>query len=288
MKELFGRRVWVILAAVISLTGLTVLASGLGELKFESPHMIKLGDILNFAGITNGADVAASIWMRYVMPVLLVITLLLLLGPLRPMTGRDLMKMLARFVMFTLIAMLVMGRFVRNNPLFNEELQTASNAVPGGETPPQPFSPPEVNSAWEFWIAALIVIVVSLVLIFIFNRYLDRWLRPKKGLQEIAQIARSTLNDLAEERVSRNTIIRCYVRMNAVVRESRGITRGADMTPAEFAQHLEQAGLPREGIQGLTRVFEKVRYGAQEIRPDEIKEAAQCLTSILKACQTNS
>lgn len=64
--------------------------------------------------------------------------------------------------------------------------------------------------------------------------------------------------------------------------------RSAGMTPTEFAEHLESAGLPRDSVQGLTHVFEKVRYGAQNINPEEIKEARQYLTSILEACKTQN
>jgi hypothetical protein len=113
----------------------------------------------------------------------------------------------------------------------------------------------------------------------------DRWFQPKTGLEEIADIARSALDDLSKNKESRNVIIRSYTRMNAAVNQYRGIAREEAMTPAEFASHLEKAGLPGNAIHGLTRVFEKVRYGGQSVSPEEIKEAKQCLTSILTACE---
>ncbi|MBI5354534.1 MAG: DUF4129 domain-containing protein [Chloroflexi bacterium] len=286
MKDFFGRRVWVILLAVVSLVGLIILASGLQQFKFDPPHMLKLEDLFNFSALTNGEEIPPASWLRYVMPVLLVITLLLFLGPLRPMTGKDLLKMLLRYIMFTAIAMVVFGRLAQTSPLFNQDLQSQSTNESGLDAAPGEFSPPQVNSTWEFVIASLVVVIVAVLLYFVVNRIMDRWFKPQRELKEIAEIARSALNDLSEDKVSKNVIIRCYVRMNSVVKESRGITREMDMTPAEFAQHLEKAGLPHDGVHGLTHVFEKVRYGAQEIQPDEIKEATQCLTMILKASQT--
>lgn len=270
--------------ALVALTGLTVLASGMSELKFDPPRLVKVEDLFNLRGFTNGREIPESSWIRYLFPAMLILIFLLFLGPVRPMTTKDLIKMLLRFTLFAFVAMLVLGSVAKQSPLFNHTEQEVT-AVPGSTAGDQTFAAPEVNSTWEFWIAAVIVVVVCVVLYVASNRIIDRWLQPKTGLDEIAEIARSTLKDLSGNKVSKNTIIRCYVRMTLAVKESRGITREAAMTPAEFAEHLKNAGLPRDSVQGLTHVFEKIRYGAQEISPAEIKEAKQCLTSILKACQ---
>ncbi len=287
MKSLSGRKIWIILLALVALTGLIFLASGLEELKFDPPQLVKLENLLNLSDITNGEEIPESSWIRYLFPAMIILIFILFLGPIRPMTARDLIKTLLRFALVATVAMLVLGSIAQKNPLFNNEEQNVST-IPGAETGTQSFAPPVINSTLEFWIAALIVVIVSVVLYIVFNRFIDRWFQPKKGLAEIADIARSTLNDLSGSKVSKNTIIQCYVRMNSAVNEYRGITRDAAMTPAEFAYQLESAGLPRDGVQGLTRVFEKVRYGVQNISPEEIKEAKQCLISILKACKAKA
>jgi hypothetical protein len=287
MKEIFGKRSWVILLALAALVGMIILASGLKELKFDPPHLVKLEDLLNLTDTTNVEEIPQSSWIRYLFPTLLILIFLLLLGPLRPMTIKDLIKRLIRFALFAFVAMLILGRIAQKNQVPNHVEQDAGS-LSGSGAGNQIFSRPEVSASWEFWIAALIVIIVSVVLYIVFNRVIDRWFQPKKKLDEIADIVRSTLNDLSGNKVSKNTIIRCYVRMNSAVNEYRGITREAATTPAEFAQYLENEGLPRNEVQGLTRIFEKVRYGAQEINPAELKEAKQCLTSILKACKAQS
>jgi hypothetical protein len=284
MKSFFGGKTWIILLALAALAGLVTLVSGMQEMKFDPPHLVKLEDLINLSDFTNDREIPASSWMRYLFPALLILLFLLFLGPIRPMTTKDLVRMLLRFALVALVAMLVLGQVAQKSPMFNEEERNAA-AVPGAGGTPQTFSPPEINSSWEFWITALIVIVVSVVLYVASNRIIDRWFQPKQGLDKIAEIAHSTLKDLSGNKVSKNTIIRCYVRMTLAIKESRGITRGAALTPAEFAQQLEKAGLPSDGVQGLTRVFERVRYGAQNIDPEEIAEAKQCLTSILTACK---
>jgi hypothetical protein len=72
--------------------------------------------------------------------------------------------------------------------------------------------------------------------------------------------------------------------MSRVVGERQGLRREYAMTPAEFAVRLENAGLPREPVRRLTRLFESARYGARTSTQDDIDEAVDCLTSILKYC----
>jgi hypothetical protein len=284
MKKVFQARIWIILLALVALIVLVILSSGLNRMTFDSPRLVGFEDIFNFSKIVNEKDVPASSWLRNLIMGMLLVLFLLFLGPIRPQTSKDLIKTLLRFTFFAFVTMLVLARFAQTSPLLNGEILPVT-AVPGSNAEPQPFSPPDVGAQSEFWITSLLVIVMGGIAIVVFNRLIDRWLGPKKGLDEIAAIAHSTLNDLSGTTVSKNTIIRCYIRMNSAVNKYRGITRGAAMTPAEFALYLENAGLPRSDIQGLTRVFERVRYGKQNISPDDIKEAKQCLTSILMACK---
>jgi hypothetical protein len=78
----------------------------------------------------------------------------------------------------------------------------------------------------------------------------------------------------------KDTVLRCYVRMSQVLSEQRGITRPLDMTPREFEQQLAAVGLRDEHIGQLTRLFERVRYGARPAGEREEREALACLTAI--------
>jgi hypothetical protein len=51
-----------------------------------------------------------------------------------------------------------------------------------------------------------------------------------------------------------------------------------------YFKGLEKAGLPREPVNRLTRLFESVRYGARTSAQSDVDEAIACLTSILKYC----
>jgi hypothetical protein len=186
-------------------------------------------------------------------------------------------------MLFTFVAMLFMGRIGQNNPLLiGAEFTITSSGLQSGL---ESFTLPTPSENFEFWITALIIVVVGTAAIFLVNRLIDRFIKPKNSLDEIANIARSTLQELSAENVSDNAIIQCYVRMNAAVNEWKGITRKKEMTPAEFAHELVHAGLPSDAVHTLTRIFERVRYGGHGTGPNEIKEAITCLTDILKACQ---
>jgi hypothetical protein len=119
-----------------------------------------------------------------------------------------------------------------------------------------------------------------------------RWFRSGAGrpspLDTIADIAQSSLRDLAAGRGWGDVIIECYARMNAVVSSHRGLMRPASATPREFADRLTRAGLPADAVTRLTRLFESVRYGGSAGTEADIRDASDCLNAILRACGTSS
>jgi hypothetical protein len=269
--------------AFAALIGLVALASGLSGMRFENPQQVGFENFLRLSDPASTSTPPEASWMRYLIAGMFILLFILMLGPMRPQTGKNLIMQLLRFSAVAFVLMLIMSRIAEKNPLFMNEDETAS--APGAGDAPQSFSAPEVSTQWEFWITAAIILVIGVIAIVVFNRLVDRWFQQRKPLDEFADIARSALNELSTKKESRNAIIRCYTRMNAAVGQYRGITREAAMTPAEFADRLESAGLPRDHVRGLTRIFERVRYGGQTVGPQEIKEARNCLTGILKACE---
>jgi hypothetical protein len=107
-------------------------------------------------------------------------------------------------------------------------------------------------------------------------------------LKKIAQIARSSIDDLAAGRESTDVIMNCYYRMSDVVSDKRKLERSASMTPGEFAARLEKAGLPSQAVHRLTRLFEGVRYGLRRSGPVEVREAVASLNAILAHCEESA
>jgi ABC-type multidrug transport system fused ATPase/permease subunit len=167
------------------------------------------------------------------------------------------------------------------------ELPTQLGKDPNASTALTPvFTPPQVSPALTF----LIGLAVALILVGVWW-WLNRWwkrrqmlLAMQRPLDDIANIARASLDDLAAGRAWDDVILDSYFRMSRVVEKQRGLARQHAMTPSEFAARLEQAGLPGDAVRRLTRLFESVRYGAHSSTPEEINEAVTCLSAILHDC----
>jgi len=86
----------------------------------------------------------------------------------------------------------------------------------------------------------------------------------------------------------RDTVLRCYFQMSRVVSRERSLTRGKAMTPREFEECLAEAGLPGPPVRRLTRLFERVRYGAHQVAQAEEMEALDCLAEVIDACHADA
>jgi hypothetical protein len=147
------------------------------------------------------------------------------------------------------------------------------------------FAAPQVSPVFSYLISFAFALILLVVIWFLYRgwqRYMV--LNKTKPLDEIARIARSSLNDLSSGRDSSDVIINCYLRMSDVVSSKRQLHREMAMTPHEFALRLEQAGLPGDAVTRLTRLFEGVRYGDRKSGPKDVNEAVSCLKTILHYC----
>ena len=285
MKSFFDDKFWVILLVIGAFIALVVLASGLGEMEFGQPFITRLDrtNTFDFSDLEPGLG---SRWFRYLIPAMLLVMYLLMLGPVRPQRETNILAAVLRAIGFILFFTVVLGAFARQGGFLAQEALEGL-PVSGGEAPGE-FAPPALTAGSALGITLLLILVLGALAVFVVNRVFDRFYTPKPGVDEIAEIARAALDELSGGKTSKNVIIRCYLDMNRVVEEKRGLAREDAETPAEFAWQLERLGLPREAVDGLTGVFERVRYGGKEADADEIKEARRCLTVILKACGTKS
>lgn len=85
---------------------------------------------------------------------------------------------------------------------------------------------------------------------------------------------------------ARSVILSCYARMSALLAEEQGIERPGSMTAREFGDLLGALGIPRAPVQELTRLFEAVRYGAEEVSAAGGDRALSCLEPIAQHCRT--
>jgi hypothetical protein len=77
-------------------------------------------------------------------------------------------------------------------------------------------------------------------------------------------------------------VYRAYRTLCEVSAERRGIRRAQAMTPREYQAALERAALPNGPIAHLTSLFERVRYGREELGQKDEQLATAALRSILQ------
>jgi hypothetical protein len=291
IKKFFDHKLWVILATVLSLLMLVFIAAGLDELRFEpgrppareetAPVQLSMEKVVQ-------EIVDIPIWKQLAFWGMLLLMVLLFASLLTPEMRKRLIRY---FLRVAFIGLAVFFLFKNYRELFTV-LNLGSAAVvekggpPAGEYVPESFTPPQVSSSL-LYIVSLGVILALVVTGYLAGRW---WMRQRshqkeaRSLENLAEIARTSLADISSGRRWEDAVIRCYMRMNDVVESRRGLHRQKELTPSEFAARLEASGLPGEAVRKLTHLFEAARYGARQSSRDESVDAVACLNSILYAC----
>jgi hypothetical protein len=104
-------------------------------------------------------------------------------------------------------------------------------------------------------------------------------------LLSVSQIAQEAIEEIQAGSDLRNAIVRCYYEMCRALQGVGRLERSKATTPRELARQLESAGIAGEYSHRLTRLFEKVRYGAETLGKNEEQEAIICLQAIVQAIE---
>jgi len=160
--------------------------------------------------------------------------------------------------------------------------QYAQEEAPETETPlPTDVFDPAATPEWLVYATS-----VGLALLLLGSAWSlwQIWRRRPRPLELVAQEAATALEAIRAGTAWQDAVIRCYAEMCQVMTK-RGMARRQEVTPREFAAQLEAAGLPGEYIQRLTRLFELVRYGGRQARPQDEEEAVACLSAVIRFCR---
>ena len=292
MRTFFQRKPWTVILSAIALMALTILSIGLKDLAYRPTLRFQQTqeEQAQLTAIKEIVDQIVAVpfrthLMMWAALLLVVVLVGFLLSP-------KLRKQLLRAFLRAALIVLVLTYLLQNDklPFLSENLQLASQAGENlndtGLPAPPVFQPPQISPLLSY-VLSLGVALLFMGLVMIVNRW---WAKQKQlqadelSLDEIALIARSSLDDISRGQDWENVIINCYARMSKVASARRGLHRHESMTPGEFASRLENAGLPSDAIRRLTRLFESVRYGALKSTQKENDEAVNCLTAILRYC----
>ncbi len=194
-----------------------------------------------------------------------------------PQYRRFLLRLLITAVCLSVLLGLLMDR-----PWLGNE---SSNSGAGGaaeQTEVDFPDPPNLITNPPTWLLVVADVILGLLFVGIIW-VLWRLLRPKPDTQTLlVREAELALTGLTTGGDLKNVVMRCYVRMSQVLRQSRNIERNQAMTPREFEIHLAEIGLRDEHIRRLTRLFEGVRYGARPSSGSAEREAIDCLQAIVQ------
>lgn len=291
MKNIIQNKTFVILLALTGLIALGALASGIRGMEFREP------DPFYFEWPTSSGSTFQTVIQQmeslpleqvilfWAMIIIFTVLIIFLISP--KYRWKILMAVIRTAIIFII---LVWGlKFIAQNVTksLGNSSALAQNAKLNFDSSKLPsYSLPMDNPLLSYVISLTITLGIL---------FLGWWLwnigtRPRSGTirKDIAEIARRTLDEIADGRDFGDTVTTCYVRMNDAVDVRRGLMRQDDMTPTEFAARLESAGLPGGPVRRLTRLFEAVRYGARKPGESETREAVTCLNEIIAACGAES
>jgi hypothetical protein len=296
LKKVFKDKRAILVMSFLALFSLVALASAIGDFSFRpARHLnreesevvrIPIGEILESVADIPFEKQVAFLLMLFLFGVFVV-------ALLPPEMRKRLLHQFIRLVLgaFLLLYLLKLKPDLLEGLIPFLNMAAGQNASPAEENlPAQVFEPPQVSG----WISFFITVGILLLTAFIFWRINRWWILRKpttdasRPLDEIAEVARTSLRNLSSAGSAQDKIIQCYADMSRVVDARRGLYREFAMTPSEFAVRLQNAGLPLEPVSRLTRLFESVRYGARTSAQRDVDEAIACLTSILKYCGESS
>ncbi len=286
MKRFFGGKTAILLLGGLSILVIIYLITSLGSLELKPARPFTY--IQETEYIPPGSPPAWNglVYVSVFFAVLLVIIFFLL----TPEQRKKYIRALAWLVLAGIIIFLILSKFSLGNSVSPPPAETQNSVVPLSSEPtdtpmpavtPSVFVPPQVSSWTSYLVALVLLLAVAggwgwLV-----------WRKRKMGApyDALAEIAQSALKDIEAGKDWGDAILNSYYRMNRAVADWRGIRRRESMTPAEFADFLVSAHLPREAVDRLTALFERVRYGGKKSTRKDIKEAVDCLTAISDYCQ---
>ncbi|MBI5295685.1 MAG: DUF4129 domain-containing protein [Chloroflexi bacterium] len=285
------KKLWITLLAVVGLAALIVLSSALRDVSFHGGEALGVREVQSvsqpMARFINSID-NMPLWKAVLIWAIVFLIFVLMSLVLSPALRRQLVRLFFRFTLLGLLIFLLI-RYFRDtftNLVLPEAAAAGQPPLQGGEVEVPVFEAPPA-SPWLSLAVSLVVAVALVMLVWGLVRWWDRrakFLALQRPLEDIAKIARESLDGLEAGRAWDDVILESYFRMSQAVEKRRGLFREGAMTPSEFAARLETAGLPGDAVRRLTRLFESVRYGARTSTENEIREATICLTAILNYC----
>lgn len=291
------RRRWRIVGAIgLTVLALVVLASGLSSLNFHAGQPLPRLELFR-AETAPGVSERASTGFEAVIQVFVsvVFWVLLPVSILYMILSAEARRRLWRNLVTIGSVLLFVYLIVRMLQVL--DLHSLENIGPAGEPgagtgAARSVEPPDFIDQPPDWIMVLVSGAIFAVIGLLAWRMWQR-LRAAQtddgALEdELAREAESALDAIRAGQDLSNVVLRCYRDMERAVQRAHNLHRRASMTPREFERRLVQAGLDADAVGGLTRLFERVRYGDQAIDDRDEVDAEAYLRAIAGHAETGA
>lgn len=275
------RRHWILVLIVAGTVALVVMAGSLSSLDLRPAQRFSLsaGEKGSMDGSSLRIEPFLLDYMRLAVLVCGVILPFSIIYIIRsPQARRRVVLLLG----FSLILIFFAPYLSRLNP--NIHLPAINLQAPADLGSLIAIERPDTNP--PAWLVLLVSLTVSSIIFgagYFLWRFVHR--REEPPLKQVAREARRALDELSAGSDLKDEVIRCYFEMARALSDRRGLKRRASMTTREFETYLVREGLPAGHVERLTRLFEKVRYGAKTLGQGEKREAVDCLKAIIRACE---
>ena len=240
-----------------------------------------------------GASPASEGLIKVMRTLFFIVLLMFPIAIIMTMIDRELRKRVVSAIIRMIIIFTLLGLFIERQSELTQELEEAipGNALEGEMLDAQSFTDEEFSAARvPPWIVWLLSLLVGLILAGIVVAVVNRARRGRGGVAEpwieLADRAQAAIQEIHLGGDLRGSILRCYIEMNRIVRESRGVRRASTMTAREFEDALVRAKLPAGPVDRLTTLFERARYGVGDSTPQEESDAIASLQAIADACRS--
>lgn len=292
-------RIFFMLALGIALVAMLLLSAGVSEVELlpgVSAPGIRAVEGEALGDVPPEVDEAFRTAFRIFAAIIVVgLPLVLIFSLFSPEARKNLLKGMVPIVLFGLFLYFAL----RASSNLEERVQPTPTVVAGaaqvtpvpeeslgeaaGETGEIERSAPE----WLIWGTIVgLALILALVLVGMARFLLRYRTRQPSPLAELADQAEDAAEAVRAGADLRDTVVLCYYRMSQTLQEQRGIWRERDMTPREFETYLARSGIPAEHVRRLTRLFEKVRYGAKTVGAEDERQALSSLGAIVEYCRS--
>ncbi len=282
------QKVLFILITAVLLFGLLLLAASLSNVELSPGQTYNLSSLLGDRGTPavstsgSGSDVAGrpSVFIKILFWAGVVVAIIYAF--VSPQYRQRVLGAVIAIAIFLLL------RTVIGQRLAKLQKMTVGEASVGGDlssTPSLPEPPAFVTNPpdWIIWVVAGAVAFLLVMLgIYVWRLGRQKKVEPDRQFLFVQEAAQA-LQELDAGGNLKDVVLRCYLQMEGVMRQSQNMQRQQSMTPREFEEHLVKAGFSDDHIGRLVRLFEEVRYGE---RPSDVRaerEARDCLTAIVAA-----